>query len=184
MSPYEPTVVESYGSWELVEGISGRALRRRRVGPVKPHLLIGIGAVAFGAWMNLTGELPDEPAAVVIGFGLLVVILGTRFSSRSGRELRLGATELTWATPGEVSGTRWPHSTLSHVELFEPLQNLAPGMARRIKPRFQVLIKTKEGEPLPWNCIVFDRRRALELAQRIADATGLDVRTATGQPGK
>lgn len=182
MSPYEPTIVASYGSWQLVEGLTGRSLRRRRRGPSKPHLLMGGAAIAFAVLKNLAGELADGPASIVIGFGTLVVLMGARLSLRASKELRFGATELTWATVGEVAGTRWRHADLSHVELFEPLKNLPPGMARRTKARYQVSIETKKGEALPIVITLFDARAAADLAGRIAASTGLDVATRGAKP--
>lgn len=182
MNPYEPTVVANYGAWELVEGLSGRALRRRRRGPAKPHLLMAAVAVGAGIWLNLNGELDDRSSAVFIGFGLLVAFLGTRFSSRSAKELRFGSSELMWAAPGEMTGVRWPIAELSHIEIFEPLKNLPPGMARRTRPRFEVTIQTRAGAPLPISFVLFDAKSAAELARRMADATGLRLRTEAGRP--
>ena len=102
MNPYEPQVVAAYGGWELIEGLTGRALRRRCRGPAKPHLIMGTAAVVFGAWMFMSGELPERPAMVVVGFGLLVILLGTRLSKHASKELRLGSTELMWAGRDEV----------------------------------------------------------------------------------
>jgi len=176
MSPYQPTVVATYGGWELVEGLSGRVLRRRRRGLAKPHLLLGAVAICAAAWMNLSGELPDRAAMIVIGFGVLVILSGMRFGSRAAKELRFGAGELLWAVPGEAGGSRWPHSELSHIEIVAQQENLPPAMARRAKPRYRVTIRS-DRSALPASFLLFDPQAATALAGCIADETGLEVRT-------
>ncbi len=183
MSPYEPTVIATYGSWELVEGFSGRSLRRRRPrGLAKPHLVMGALTIGFAAYMYQSGELPERPAGIVAGFGALILFLGARFADRRGNELRLGATELTMAQPGEVTGTRWPHTELSHIQIFEPLKNLPPAVARRRRARYQVSIFMKGGGTLPIGFMLFDPRSATELARRLSDTTGLPIKTDTREP--
>ena len=186
MSPYGPTVIATYGGWELVEGFSGRVLRRRRHrGAVKPHTVLGALTMAAGVWAYWTAQLLDGPAALVVGFGAFIVFLGARFRGRDARDLRLGATELDWVEPGEVTGTRWPHSELSHISIVLRLRNVARSTKRRRlqRPYFQVMIVKKDGAVLPVGFLLSDVSTAEGLAGLLADTTGLDVRTESEKLG-
>lgn len=178
ISPHEPTIVESFGGWDLVEGLHGRSLRRRSRRGLRPHLVLGLAATAAGAWFWLRGALDDRAAVVVVGFGVLVLLFGSRAGERGRRELRFGETELGWAVAGEPSGTRWPHSEIACVEFAEPLKDLPPGMARRVRPRYKVAVRTKSGDDLPFAFVTTDEQSARTLAARIADEARLDLKFA------
>ncbi len=185
MSSYEPTVVARHGGWELVEGLSGRSLRRPpHRGPVQPRIVLGTLTIALGAWMHWTGAFSDGPAAAVVGFGIFILLFGARFRGRDANELRLGETELGWGKPREIGGMRWPHSELSHILILELLKPVSPGARRQRtqRPHLQVIVVKKDGDWLPAGFLLFDKQSAANLAALLADSTGLEVQTDTASP--
>jgi len=72
-------------------------------------------------------------------------------------------------------GRRWPRSELANVEIEAKPTDLSPAMARRIKPRYRVIIRTISGDELPFVFTTTSETAAQALAARIAEEAKLEL---------